>query len=197
MVRLGAWLSNPYIAFAAGACVETVAYFVVHLVLDRFGRKLPYCAFVFAFGIVALMVVPIQMLMIKHSSGRHSTCSNSFSNQSSIVFHLEQIAIMFIVYVALKFLASGSYAIIYIYANELFPTQSRNTCMGICSMVARIGAIIGTLSNDILVMNKFFIFISISITFERIHIGSTVDSFSYCFLWCCVTDCSWLCNDLS
>ncbi|CAF1138488.1 unnamed protein product [Rotaria sp. Silwood1] len=51
----------------------------------------------------------------------------------------------------LKFLSSGSYAIIYIYANELFPTNVRNTGMGICSMVARIGAIIGTYSNDNLV----------------------------------------------
>jgi MFS family permease len=58
--------------------------------------------------------------------------------------------------VILKFFASGSYAIIYIYANELFPTQVRNTGIGICSMVARIGAIIGTLSNDFLVKDLIF-----------------------------------------
>lgn len=62
-----------------------------------------------------------------------------------------QYVLMFIVNVALKFFASGSYAVIYIYANELFPTQARNTGIGICSMVARVGAIIGTLSNDLLV----------------------------------------------
>jgi hypothetical protein len=73
--------------------------------------------------------------------------------------------------VLLKFFAAGSYAIIYIYANELFPTGIRNTGMGICSMVASniylfinpmrineslflsigIGAIVGTTSNDMLV----------------------------------------------
>ncbi len=63
---------------------------------------------------------------------------------------------MFLINVALKFFASGSYAIIYIYANELFPTQARNTGIGICSMVARVGAIIGTLSNDLLVNNLIF-----------------------------------------
>lgn len=63
---------------------------------------------------------------------------------------------MFIVNVMLKFFATGSYAVIYMYANELFPTQTRNTCIGICSMVARIGAIIGTLSNDHLVNDLFF-----------------------------------------
>ena len=66
---LGTWLSNPYIAFAASAVVEIAAYFIVHLVLDRWGRKPPYCAFVFAFGIVALLVVPIQTLMTKNSQG--------------------------------------------------------------------------------------------------------------------------------
>ena len=76
--------------------------------------------------------------------------------------------IIFIMNVLLKFFAAGSYAIIYIYANELFPTGIRNTGMGICSMVARkkfilkisfyilkifigIGAIVGTTSNDMLV----------------------------------------------
>jgi MFS family permease len=63
---------------------------------------------------------------------------------------------MFTINVILKFLASGSYATIYIYANELFPTQGRNTGMGVCSMVARVGAIIGTLSNDLLVCHSFF-----------------------------------------
>lgn len=65
---------------------------------------------------------------------------------------------MFIVNVVLKFFASGSYAIIYIYANELFPTNSRNTGIGICSMIARLGAIVGTLSNDLLVSNQIVIF---------------------------------------
>ena len=59
---------------------------------------------------------------------------------------------MFMVNLALKFFASGSYTVIYIYANELFPTQVRNTGIGICSMVARLGAIAGTLSNDLLVI---------------------------------------------
>jgi hypothetical protein len=64
---------------------------------------------------------------------------------------------MNIINITLKFLASASYSIIYIYANELFPTNLRNTGMGICSMVARIGAIIGTFSNDNLVQTNQFI----------------------------------------
>lgn len=68
-----------------------------------------------------------------------------------ISLFLDQYVLMFIINIALKFLASGSYVIIYIYANETFPTQGRNTGMGVCSMVARVGAIIGTFSNDHLV----------------------------------------------
>lgn len=65
---------------------------------------------------------------------------------------------MFTVNVLLKFFATGSYAVIYIYANELFPTQVRNTGIGVCSMIARIGAIVGTISNDHLVNHIFQLF---------------------------------------
>ena len=61
---------------------------------------------------------------------------------------------MLIVNISLKFFASGSYVIIYIYANETFPTQGRNTGMGACSAISRIGAIIGTFSNDHLVSSR-------------------------------------------
>ncbi|CAF0834845.1 unnamed protein product [Adineta steineri] len=122
----GSWDLNPYLSFALSATVELVAYIVVHLILDRVGRKLPYCLFSMLFGIIALLTIPVQKYMPK------------------------QIILMTIINLLLKFLASGSYAIIYIYANELFPTNVRNTGMGICSMVARIGAIIGTFCNDYL-----------------------------------------------
>ncbi|UJR36301.1 hypothetical protein I4U23_029030 [Adineta vaga] len=126
----GVWLSNPYISFGASAVVEIISYATVHLALRYWGRKAVYCVFVMGFAIFAFLVVPVQMLMIKDSPGQYG--------------------LMFIIHVVLKFFASGSYAIIYIYANELFPTQVRNTGIGICSMIARLGAIVGTLSNDVL-----------------------------------------------
>ncbi|UJR10527.1 hypothetical protein I4U23_014730 [Adineta vaga] len=126
----GSWKLNPYLSFTVSALVELTAYVIVHLILDRVGRKKPYCLFAILFGIVALLAIPVQKFMTKDSSA--------------------QITLMNIINVALKFFASASYAIIYIYANELFPTNVRNTGMGICSMVARIGAIIGTFCNDYL-----------------------------------------------
>jgi MFS family permease len=58
---------------------------------------------------------------------------------------------MFIINIVLKFLASASFAIIYLYSTELFPTNVRTTGLGICSMIGRLGAILGTFSNDYLV----------------------------------------------
>ncbi|CAF3391713.1 unnamed protein product [Rotaria sp. Silwood1] len=124
----GAWDLNPYLSFGLSALIELLAYIVVHLILDRTGRKLPYILFAILFSLVAFLILPIQKYMTKNSNA--------------------QTILLNIIYGALKFFASASYAIIYIYANELFPTNVRNTGMGICSMIARIGAIIGTLCND-------------------------------------------------
>ncbi len=75
---------------------------------------------------------------------------NNFKN------FLVQRTILFIINIALKFLASASFAIIYLFSTELFPTNVRTTGFGICSMIGRFGAILGTFSNDHLVNTFFF-----------------------------------------
>lgn len=45
-----------------------------------------------------------------------------------------------------KFFVSGSYAAIYLYSSEIFPTSVRNSCLGACSMMARIGSMVSTLT---------------------------------------------------
>lgn len=131
--------------------VEIVAYFAVQMVLDRWGRRLTYCLFVVALSFVAILVIPIQMFVPKDSTRMRFFFSKFIRKKSEGSTILDQYVLMFIVNIALKFLASGSYVIIYIYANETFPTQGRNTGMGVCSMIARVGAILGTFSNDHLV----------------------------------------------
>jgi MFS family permease len=144
---------NPYLSFAVSAIVELLAYIFVHLILDRIGRKIPYCSFTMLFGLVAILVLPVQRFTIKDSQGLFTT-TRRFRIERKLCF-AAQVLLMNTINVSLKFLASASYAIIYIYANELFPTNIRNTGMGICSMVARIGAITGTLCNDSLVSQLF------------------------------------------
>lgn len=62
---IGAWLKNPYLSFGIAALVEIAAYGVAHMTLDRVGRKIPYCSFVVALAMVALLVVPIQIFIPK------------------------------------------------------------------------------------------------------------------------------------
>ena len=66
----GTWKFNPYLSFTVSALVELAAYILVHLILDRVGRKLPYCLFATLFGLVALLVLPVQKFMAKDSSSK-------------------------------------------------------------------------------------------------------------------------------
>ncbi|CAF2673341.1 unnamed protein product [Rotaria sp. Silwood2] len=128
MTIIRSWQLNPYLSFGVSAFVELLSYIFVHSILDRIGRKIPYVGFLIIFCVVSILILPVEYLMENDGKGQR--------------------LLLNIINGTLKFLSSGSYAIIYIYANELFPTNVRNTGMGICSMVARIGAIIGTYSND-------------------------------------------------
>lgn len=102
---------NPYLSFAISACVEILAYVVSHMVLDIFGRKLPYVISLASAGIFCFII--------------------GFMSNKYVIVTLAMLG---------KFCASMSYAIIYLYSSELFPTSIRNTGMGACSMMARIGA---------------------------------------------------------
>ncbi|CAF0791707.1 unnamed protein product [Adineta steineri] len=126
----GAWELDPYLSFALSGVVELFAYIVIHLILNRLGRKLPYCLFAILFGLIALLTLPVQAFLSENKSMQRS--------------------VMLIINISLKFLASASFAIIYLYTTELFPTNVRTTALGYCSMIGRLGAILGTFSNDYL-----------------------------------------------
>ncbi|UJR16153.1 hypothetical protein I4U23_003064 [Adineta vaga] len=126
----GSWQFDPYLSFALSAFVEMLAYVFIHIILDRLGRKFPYCAFATIFGLLALLVIPVQ----------------SFLSEKTTILR----TIMFLINISLKFFASASFGIIYLYSTELFPTSVRTTGLGICSMTGRLGAILGTFSNDYL-----------------------------------------------
>ena len=67
--RIGSWNLNPYLSFAVSATIELLAYILVHLILDRTGRKLSYCLFATLFAMATLLVIPVQRWMAKDSAG--------------------------------------------------------------------------------------------------------------------------------
>ena len=54
-----------------------------------------------------------------------------------------------------KFFSASTYAVIQLYSSEMFPTSIRNSCMGTCSMIARLGPIAAPMVNN-LVSNSIF-----------------------------------------
>ena len=48
-----------------------------------------------------------------------------------------------------KFGASAGFAVIYVYSAELFPTVMRNSGIGFCSLMARIGGILAPYIGDL------------------------------------------------
>ena len=46
-------------------CRNNVSYIVLHLVLNRIGRKRPYFIAVLCFAMIALLTIPVQNLMEK------------------------------------------------------------------------------------------------------------------------------------
>jgi hypothetical protein len=58
------------VSFTISACVEILSYIVLHLVLDRIGRKRPYFVAVFCFAMIALLRIPIQNLMLENSQSK-------------------------------------------------------------------------------------------------------------------------------
>src|SRR5689334_20522174 len=65
----GSWQFDPYVSFCASTLVEILAYLLIHATLNRVGRKIPYCSFAIAFGIAAMLVLPVQTFMTGNQSG--------------------------------------------------------------------------------------------------------------------------------
>ena len=80
---IGAWQFDPYLSFVLSTLVELFAYIVVHLILDRLGRKGPYCTFAIAFGLLALSVLPVQSLLAHNPA---SECDREDRHRSSSRF---------------------------------------------------------------------------------------------------------------
>ncbi|GMT07804.1 hypothetical protein PENTCL1PPCAC_29978, partial [Pristionchus entomophagus] len=102
-----------YVSFIIGGLIELPAFLVVYLVIDRIGR-----CYVLAIGFGLTGCCLLFNLLITSDTPQWITLASLFVSRCSI-----------------------THAAVYMFAPELFPTIVRNTAMGVCSMVARVGAI--------------------------------------------------------
>ncbi len=63
--------------------MELLAYVLIHIILNRLGRKIPYCTFAIVFGLLALLVLPIQSFLSERKS---SSLKTNFSIKNTKLF---------------------------------------------------------------------------------------------------------------
>ncbi|CAH1798693.1 unnamed protein product, partial [Owenia fusiformis] len=106
---------DPYINFLISAGVEIPAYALFHFLLRKLGRRVCTCLTLTIGGLALLCLLPV-------------------SEEHQIV--------ILVLSMTGKFMVSGTFAIIYLYSAELFPTPVRTVGVGCSSMFARVGAIV-------------------------------------------------------
>ncbi|XP_003706502.1 organic cation transporter protein [Megachile rotundata] len=124
----GNLVGNPFLMLFLSALVELPAYILICLVMDRTGRRCLVSSFMLVGGVCCILA---------------STIPTGTSISST--------AIVTIVLVG-KACIAVSFAVIYNYTAELFPTVVRNTALGIGSMCARLS---GALTPLIMLLDSF------------------------------------------
>lgn len=115
---------NPFLLLFLNGLVEYPSYIIIVLVLDRFGRRSITSSLMVAGGLCCIIATQI-------ATG--STAATS-------------------VVMLGKLFIAGSFAVIYNYSAELFPTVVRNSAMGLGSMSARLS---GALTPLITLLDSF------------------------------------------
>ncbi|XP_060062784.1 organic cation transporter protein-like [Ylistrum balloti] len=115
---------NKYFNFATGGSVELVAYILVVIIIQCFGRRRSLAAF---FMVGALSCITAGILSF-------------FSEQGSM---MSQFSTGFAVFG--KFGMGGVFSLTFLYTSELYPTVIRNIGMGSCAFWARFGGVVAPL----------------------------------------------------
>jgi len=100
-----------------GSCIGIVARILTIGIVTKIGRKLPYIVCLFGAGLSFLCMIPFK--------------------KGDYVFNWPIVTCAMFGY----FFIACSFAIIWVYTSELFPTNARNAGVGSCSFIARIGGV--------------------------------------------------------
>ncbi|XP_043593361.1 solute carrier family 22 member 8-like [Bombus pyrosoma] len=114
------WAINRHVTFALGGALEIATYAFLYFILSRYGRRLPMSAYQSITGAICIFFAVIII----------------FSN-STITSNLMKTIISLIGRVAVM----STVSITYLYTIEIFPTVVRGTCLGLCTVFAKIGSL--------------------------------------------------------
>ncbi|ELT95861.1 hypothetical protein CAPTEDRAFT_115175 [Capitella teleta] len=108
-------IGSPYLNFFFSGLAEFPGIFLAIIAVDRFGRRWPLAILMGGGGVACLITcfIPHQLRVV-----------------TTVFSMLGKVGI------------SGSFAVIYVYSAELFPTVVRNTGVGAGSMSARVGGLL-------------------------------------------------------
>uniref|UniRef100_A0A1I7XST4 MFS domain-containing protein n=1 Tax=Heterorhabditis bacteriophora TaxID=37862 RepID=A0A1I7XST4_HETBA len=124
-----------YINFAISALMEIPAIFIVYMLIDRIGRRqLVTC------GLLTAGTCLIFNWIVGDNGGYYNLNNTMHQYQNvkrePVPFYWGMLQMMIT-----KGAVTISYTAMYTYTSELFPTVIRNTAVGCCSTIARLGAI--------------------------------------------------------
>ncbi|XP_077988709.1 organic cation transporter protein-like [Glandiceps talaboti] len=128
---------NKYLNFFLSGAVEIPAYIVSAAVVAVWGRRIPLCSFHILGGVACIITVFIPEE------------TDSGTDLSWLILTVALIG---------KFGIAGSFAIVFLYSTELFPTVVRNLGVGVSSFSSRIGGILAPLTVYLSSKVNMFIF---------------------------------------
>ncbi|XP_070542002.1 organic cation transporter protein-like [Ptychodera flava] len=116
---------NRYLNFFLSGAVEIPAYILSAIIVSYFGRRIPLCIFHVVGGIACIITGFIP---------------EETSNGTDLTPLIVTVAMIG------KFGIAGSFAIVFLYSTELFPTVIRNLGVGVSSFSSRVGGILAPLT---------------------------------------------------
>ncbi|XP_054004284.1 organic anion transporter 3-like [Hylaeus anthracinus] len=112
--------ANRHVTFALGGILEIATYVFLYFVLSRYGRRVPISAYQSLSGVICIAIAAIIIL---------TEPTFGIDLAKTILLILGREVVMSVTF------------IVYLYTIEIYPTVVRGTCLGLCTVFAKIGSL--------------------------------------------------------